>query len=147
MRRLTVTVSALILMFLLSAGAVFAGDRELKEHVTFREQVMVGNTMVKPGDYLIRYNTETGVMKVMKGDDVVAQARAMLKVNNDKAPHDVLYFNTSNGTYQLTDLKLGGQREELVLSDMAAAADCFICDLTAPAFDYFESLMIYPDEY
>ncbi|HWQ34306.1 MAG TPA: hypothetical protein VNQ79_15770 [Blastocatellia bacterium] len=147
MRRLTVTVSAVIFMFLLSVGAVFAGDRELKEHVTFREKVMVGNTLVKPGDYLIRYNTETGEMKVMKGDDVVAQARAMLKVNNEKVPHDVLYFNTSNGTYQLTGLKLGGQREELVLSDTVAAADCFSCALTAPAFDYFESVMVYPDEY
>ena len=37
----------------------------MKEHFEFTSDVMVGNTMVKKGYYLVKYNPETGMVKVI----------------------------------------------------------------------------------
>src|SRR5581483_10151164 len=111
MRKLTGTLAAVSLACLLSVTAL-AGGKDLKEHVSFFKDVMVGSTMVEKGDYLIKYDAETGEMKV----------------NDKKAEHDMLYLTATPTGDKLTSVKLGGQHEEIVIADTVAVVDVFLID-------------------
>jgi hypothetical protein len=127
MKKITTLLTTISFLCLLSIGIV-ANEGDLKEHVTFTQKIWVNDTMVKPGNYLIRYEAATGMMKIMEGDDVVAQAKATVTVNNDKFDQDALLIsNTSKGDV-LTGVRLGGQREELHLSEITTATETYDFD-------------------
>lgn len=108
----------------LASGAALADhhdkNKNLKEHITLFDKVWINNTEVKPGRYLVRYDATTGEMKLYKGDDVVAHAKATVKMNAEKFEQDALLLDTATGTKNLTGIRLGGQRAELQLDTMAA---------------------------
>lgn len=106
--------------------SVLADDKDklLKEHVEFRQDVMIGNTMVKKGYYLIKYNTETGMMKVVdegEGKKVIATAKASVKMSDKDFDQDEILTKNTGGREVLTGLRLGGQKEELTLTDNVAS--------------------------
>src|SRR5262245_41812511 len=120
MRKMTSSLLAISILCLLSIGIV-ADDKEkkLKEHFEFRDDVLIGTTLVKKGHYLVTYNTETGEMKVKDGDKVVARAKATVKMNDKDWDQDALLTRATSSGEQLTGLRLGGQREELTIIDSA----------------------------
>ena len=118
MKKLTVMLTAISFLCLMSV-AIAANDKDLKEHVTFNEKIWVNNTLVKPGKYLIRYDSTMGVMKVMEGDDVVAEAKATVRVNDEKFHQDALLTTETSKGEVLTGIRLGGQHEEIQLTEMA----------------------------
>ncbi|HEX8998672.1 MAG TPA: hypothetical protein VGB07_02160, partial [Blastocatellia bacterium] len=113
---------------LLSIGIV-ANGKDLKEHVTFTQKIWVNDTLVEPGRYLIRYDAAMGVMKIMEGDEVVAQAQATVTVNDEKFDQDAVLLNTTSKGEVLTGIRLGGQREELHLSEIIASVETVEFDL------------------
>ena len=99
-------------------------DKVLKEHVQFSQDVMIGNTTVQKGYYLIKYNTESGMMKVIDESDgkkVIATAKATVKMNDKDFEHDEVLTKNVSGQEMLTGLRLGGQKEELTLTDNVAS--------------------------
>lgn len=128
MRKLSTTLTAITFLCLLTIG-IAAKNGDLKEHVTFTQKVWVNDTLVKPGKYLIRYEAATGMMKIMEGDDVVAQAKATVTTNEEKFDQDALLIsNTAKGDV-LTGVRLGGQREEIHLSEITASVETVEFDL------------------
>lgn len=124
MRKVSISLLAVCALALLSLG-VFADDKDkvLKEHFEFSSDVMVGNTMVKKGFYLVKYNTETGMLKVVdegEGNKVIAMAKATVKMNDKDFERDEILTNTASGHSMLTGLRLGGQKEELILTEQVA---------------------------
>ena len=125
MRKVSISFLAVCALALLSF-AVFANDNDkvLKEHFEFSSDVMVGNTMVKKGFYLVKYNTETGMLKIVdegEGKKVVATAKATMKMNEKDFERDEILTSTASGHNVLTGLRLGGQKEELMLSEQVAS--------------------------
>ena len=121
MKNIKTIFAAMSLLCLLSIG-IAANDNDLKEHVTITQKIWVNNTLVKPGRYLVRYDTAAGVMKLMQGDDVVAEAKATVTVNEDKFDQDALLMTTSSKGDVLTGVRLGGKREELHLTDAVTSS-------------------------
>ena len=119
MKRITTNLLAVSLLCLLSVGALAQG-KDLREHVTFSENLLVNNTLVKKGEYLVKYNAQTGQVSFMDGRKMVAQAKASVKVNDKKAESDVLYTKMTPAGEKLTGMKLGGQHEEITISDVSA---------------------------
>jgi|ERR1051326_5620301 hypothetical protein len=115
MKRLTTNLVAISLLCLFTVGAV-AKDKNLKEHMTFSEDLMVGNTLVKKGDYLVKYNAPTSEVSIMEGGKVVATTKATVTVHDKKFDHDALITKGD----KLIALRLGGQREEITITDIAA---------------------------
>jgi hypothetical protein len=118
---------AICLLSLLSFGA-FADDHDkmLKEHFEFTSDVMVGGTLVKAGRYLIKYNTEKGVVKVInEADDkkVVATAKATVRMNDKTYERDEIVTKNTAGSMLLTGLRLGGQKEEITLTDTMTSSN------------------------
>ncbi len=127
MRKITTILTAVSFLCLLSIG-IAAREGDLKEHVTITQKIWVNDTLVKPGKYVIRYDAAAGMMKIMEGNDVVAQARATVTVNNEKFDQDALLLNSTAKGDVLTGVRLGGQHEELHLSEMTAEADPYDFD-------------------
>jgi hypothetical protein len=127
MRKLTVSLVAVLFLCALSVGVLARDDdKVLKEHFEFTSDVMVGNTLVKKGFYLVKYNTETGMVKVVDESDdkkVIATAKATIKTNDkDFEKDEILTKSTSNGQV-LTGLRLGGKKEELTLTETTASSN------------------------
>lgn len=117
MKKLLTSVLSVALLGVLTAGA-WAHGKDLKEHVTFHEPVVVNKTWVEPGDYLIRFDADTNQMFIFDGDDLVATAPATVQYNADEFEHDaILYTRTLMGNV-LTGVRLGGQHEALQLNPM-----------------------------
>jgi len=126
MRKLVTSVAAAFILCLFSV-AILADDKDkmLKEHVQISSDVMVGNTHVKKGYYLVKYNEETGMMKIVKANNhkkVVATAKATVKMNDKDFDHDEILTRNNGGREVLTGLRLGGQKEELTLTDSVASS-------------------------
>jgi hypothetical protein len=124
MRKGSISLLVVLALAVLSVG-VFADDKDkiLKEHFEFSSDVMVGNTMVKKGFYLVKYNTETGMLKIVdegEGNKVIATAKATLKTHDKDFERDEILTSTASGHSMLTGLRLGGQKEELTLAEQVA---------------------------
>lgn len=125
MRTVKNSILAICALAFLSIG-VLADDKDkiLKEHFEFSSDVMVGTTMVKKGFYLVKYNTETGTVKVVDESDgkkVIATAKASLKLSDKSFDKDEILTRDMSGHQHLTGLRLGGQKEELTLSEVASS--------------------------
>src|SRR5205085_4936543 len=106
MRKLSKVLLVACVLSLLSIG-VLADDKDkiLKEHFEFSSNVMVGNTMVKKGYYLVKYNTETGTVKIFDESDgkkLVATAKAALKVHDKHFDRDEILTRTMGDHEMLT---------------------------------------------
>ena len=75
------TLAALMICALASI-AIFAAakDKVKTETVTFPSDVMVNGTLVKAGDYQLKFNEETGELAIMKNGKVKAKTTAHLPV-------------------------------------------------------------------
>jgi hypothetical protein len=122
MKKLATGLATLSLLCLLNIGTL-AYEKDLKEHVQINDEVWVNNTLVKPGKYLIEYSATTGEMKITSGKQIVAQAKATVKVNSERFDRDALLTRTTSMGQQLTGVRLGGQHEELDLSDIVVSIE------------------------
>jgi hypothetical protein len=124
MKRLTTSLMAICVLCLLSIGLrADDHDKMLKENFEFKSDVWLGDTKIEAGRYLVKYNTETGTMKVMKGDKVIAKAKATVKMNEKDFDSDALLTKSSSKGDQLTGLRLGGQKEELTITENMASSN------------------------
>ena len=110
------TFLAVIALSLLTIGA-FADDNDkiLKEHFEFSRDVLIGNTLVKKGHYQVKYNTVTGTVFIFEKGKPVASAKATMRMNDKDFDKDEILTTETAGQFVLTGLRLGGQKEELVL--------------------------------
>ena len=127
MNRIKTGLMAICILSLLSIGALADDhDKMLKEHFEFTSNVMVGNTMVKKGYYLVKHNAETGMMKIVDAKNhkkVLATAKATVKMSDKDFERDEILTKTASGNEYLTGLRLGGQKEELTLTESVASSN------------------------
>jgi hypothetical protein len=62
-------------------------------------------------------------MMLSKNGKVVVQAKATVTTNAEKFDHDALLTRDSAKGEELTGIRLGGQREEIHISEMTAEAE------------------------
>ena len=132
MRRLFTNLIAGALVTVVSMTAL--GDsHEVKEHFKFNRDILIGSTLVKEGRYLVVYDTATRQMQVKDDDgDVVARAAASLMVHESKFRQDAILTMSTPEGIRLTGLRLGGENEELTLTDAVVSTDedlFFIVDM------------------
>ena len=140
MRKLSIQLLALSLLSLMCVGA-YGYDKDLKEHITLPNDVMVGNTTIKKGDYLVKYDAATSQASFMDGKNVVATAMATVTLKDKKASSDALYTKTTPEGEKLIGLRLGGQREELAFAEPIALIEPLVI---LPSFDVEPSLEVEP---
>ena len=121
-RLLKSTLMALIICALASI-AVFAAakDKVKTETVTFTSDVMVNGTLLKAGDYQVKFNEQTGELAILKDGKVKAKTTAQLQSRSDKAKNTTVRTLSKDGVAELTGFSFGGSNQDVVVGASSGA--------------------------
>jgi hypothetical protein len=86
-------------------------DKVKKDSVTFPADIMVNGTLVKAGDYQLKFDENTNELSILKNGKVVAQAKGQLRDRAQKARDTTL--NTVDN--KLVSVAFSGQRQDIVI--------------------------------
>lgn len=108
--------AALAISALISISA-FAGDKgkSEKKHVTLTEDVTVNGTVLKAGDYDVKFDESTGELSIIKDGKVKAKAPARLQARSDKAKDTALRTMNKGGVAELIGVSFGGWNQDVVV--------------------------------
>lgn len=107
---------------LLLATSAFAAN---KGTVRFQEQVSVGGTQVKPGEYKAAWEGSgpNVQLNLMKGKNVVATTTARVVELDRTAPDDTaVVTNNGDGSRSLSQLRFHGKKQALAIGNESAQA-------------------------
>jgi len=107
---------ALVITALASISAI-AGDKGKveKKMVTFTEDIMVNGTLVKKGDYEIKFDDSTGELSVIKNGKVKAKTTAHYQARSDKAKMTSLRTIENGGNVELKGITFGGSDQDVIV--------------------------------
>ena len=110
------TFVALMICALASIAVVTAAKDKVKaETVTFTEDTMVNGTLVKAGEYQVKFNQQTGELSILKDGKVKAQTTAQLQSRSDKAKNTTVRTLDKGGVAELIGFSFGGSKQDLVV--------------------------------
>ena len=110
--------AALVISGLVSIGA-FAGDKgkSEKKHVTITEDVTVNGTVLKPGDYDVKFDESSGELSILKDGKAKARVPAHLQARSDKAKDTSLRTLDKGGVAELIGVSFGGWNQDVVVGN------------------------------
>ncbi|MCA1557333.1 MAG: DUF2911 domain-containing protein [Acidobacteria bacterium] len=119
MRKMVNLLVIAAVVCMLSAMTVFGKDKS--EYITLPQDVVINGTLVKKGEYKLKFDEKSGELLLMKGSKVVAKTSAKMEKREEKASR--MEFNTTtNGTQnELRGISFRGESHKLVLSQSAAS--------------------------
>jgi len=116
------TLAALMICALASIAVFAAAKNKVKtENVTFASDLMVNGTLVKAGDYQLKFNEETGELAIMKDGKVKAKTTAHLQPRSEKAKNTSVTTLDKGSIAELIGVTFGGSNQELVVGASGAA--------------------------
>ena len=118
MKKLILAIMAVGIVGLSSLSG-FAQGKDLKERITLRETIWVNSTSVKPGDYTVRYDAKTGEASIYDDKHLVVTTKATIRTSEKSFASDALLTTVTPTGNKLTGVRLGGQHEEIMFTDMA----------------------------
>lgn len=109
--------AVLIVGALASISALAAGDKSKgeKKMITFVEDVTVNGTVVKPGDYEVKFDDATNELSIIKNGKVVAKTPAHVEVRSEKAKNTALRTMDKNGNPELIGVTFGGSDRDVIV--------------------------------
>ncbi len=110
------TFAALMICALASIGVFAAAKDKVKtETVTFASDVMVNGTLVKAGEYQIKFNEQTGELAILKRGKVQARTTAQLQSRSAKARETAVRTLSKGGVEELIGVTFGGAKQDVVV--------------------------------
>jgi hypothetical protein len=93
---------------LLNVSALAGGK---SKRVTFHTDVMVGDTLVKKGNYEVIFDEQTSILTVKRGSEILAKTAARLEDANGKSKTSFVYRTWKNekAGEVLSSVKFGDQ--------------------------------------
>lgn len=114
--------AALMICALASIGVFAEGKDKIKtETVTFVSDVMVNGTLVKPGDYQVKFNEQTGELAILRGGKIKAKTTAQLRERSEKAKNTSIRTLDKGGVAELIGFTFGGAKQELIVGASGGA--------------------------
>ena len=109
--------AVLIVGALASISALAAGDKGKvdKKMITFTDEVMVNGTLVKPGDYEVKFDEGTNELSILKNGKVVAKTPAHVEARSEKAKNTALRTMDKGGNPELIGVTFGGSDRDVVV--------------------------------
>jgi hypothetical protein len=117
------TFVGLLVGALVSISA-FAGDKDKveKRMVTFPEDVMVNGTLVKAGEYEIKFDEKTGELSIIKDGKVKAKTPAHFESRTEKAKNTAFRTIDKGGNVELIGVTFGGSHQDLIVGASGAVS-------------------------
>ena len=92
-----------------------------KQRVTFENDIKVNGTLVKKGNYEVKFDDETGQLTIAKNGKTVVQAMAKVEAREKKA-NDFQLRSTVNGDEtNLTGVTFSGSDKDIVITSGGAS--------------------------
>ena len=116
------TLAALMICALASI-AVFAAakDKVKTETVTFTSDVMVNGTLLKAGEYQVKFNEQTGELAILKGGKVKAKTTAQLQSRSEKAKNTAVRTLVKDGVAELIGFSFDGSSQDVLVGARSGA--------------------------
>jgi len=101
----------------LASLSVMAGDKGKveKKAVTFPDDVMVNGTLVKAGEYEVKFDEGTGELSIIKNGEVKAKTPAHVEQRSDKARSTALRTIDKGGNVELLGVTFGGSNRDVMV--------------------------------
>ncbi len=101
----------------LASFSVLAGDKGKveKKTITFPEDVMVNGTLVKAGDYEVKFDESTNELSIMRGSEVKAKTPAHIEARSEKAKNTALRTTDKGGKIELLGVTFGGSTRDVMV--------------------------------
>ena len=116
------TLVVLSIGALLAVGAFASGKGKIKtESVTFGSDVMVNGTLLKAGEYQIKFNEETSELSILKNGKVKVKTTAHFTPRSDKARSTAVRTVEKNNVAELIGFTFGGSNQELLVATSGGA--------------------------
>jgi hypothetical protein len=116
------TLAALMICALASIAVCAAAKDKVKtETVTFPSDVMVNGTLVKAGDYQLKFNEETGELTIMKDGKVKAKTTTHLQPRSEKAKDTAVRTIAKGSIAELISVTFGGSKQDVVVGASGGA--------------------------
>ena len=116
------TLAALMICAFASIAVFAAVKGKVKtESVTFTSDVMVNGTLVKAGDYQVKFNEETGELAIMKDGRIKAKTTAHFQSRSDKAKNTSVRILDSGSVAELVAVTFGGSNQDVVVGSNSGA--------------------------
>ena len=117
-------VSIALAISALAAIGSFASDKNKVETktVTFPENVMVNGTLVKAGEYQVRFDESAGELSIIKNGKVKAKSPAHVEARTDKVKESRFRTQEQAGNAELIALTFAGARRDIIVGGRAAAS-------------------------
>jgi hypothetical protein len=114
-------IALALLVCALIQTAALAGGRSY--NVSFKQDVTVGDTLVKQGDYRVSYDDEAKEVHVIRGNKVIARANATLEEDKSTSKYKPVYRTLKNngGDVLLLAVEVGGKYAVLSSNKIAEA--------------------------
>lgn len=114
------------LMILLALCAVMSASVLAKgktEHVTLSQDVVISGTLVKKGEYKLKFDEQTGELLFLKGKKVVARANARLEKREKGALRTELGLIQEGDARTLRSITVRGERESIVMHEKGGTTE------------------------
>jgi hypothetical protein len=107
---------AALMICALASISIHAAAKVKTENVTFDTDTMVNGTLLKAGDYQVKFNEQTGELAVLKNGKVKAKTTAQLQTRSDKAKHTAVRTLDKGGVAELIGFTFGGSTQDVMVS-------------------------------
>ena len=116
------TFAALMICALASITAFAAAKDKVKtENVTFAQDVTVNGTLVKAGEYQLKFNEETNELAIMKNGKVKAKTTAHFQARSDKAKNTSIRTVDKGNIAELIGVTFEGSNQDVVVGASGGA--------------------------
>ena len=123
-RFMNILFAALVIGVLAASSSALAGDKGKveKKMVTFPEDVMVNGTLVKAGEYEVKFDETAGELSIIKNGKVKAKTSAHVETRTDKAKSTALRTREGSGNGELIGVTFGGTNQNVVVGARGAVS-------------------------
>ena len=111
----------LVVMMVGALASVVAFAKVHKQRMTFNSDVKVNDTVVKKGDYEVKFDDESGQLSIVKNGKVVAQAMAKVEARAKKANDFQVRSSGTGDNAQLIGVTFSGSEQDVVINKGGAA--------------------------
>lgn len=113
---------ALVIGALASISA-FAGDKDRTETktVVFADDVNVNGTVVKAGEYQVKFDESAGELSIIKNGKVKAKTAAHLEARTAKASRTSLRTREENGKVEFVGITFNGWNQDVLVGVSSTA--------------------------
>jgi hypothetical protein len=121
MRKIVNRLMMILALCALMSAHGFANGKT--EDVTLPQDVMINGTLVKKGDYKLKFDEQTGELLFLKGKKVVARTNARLEKREKSAQRTEFGVVQQGDAKALQSITFRGERETIVMHEKGGSTE------------------------